>query len=264
MSSISITPENIHIVNKSNKIFDTDYKYLKTSTDVIPVSVTGSPVPTVSCFPPDASIPLIGSAKAQDCFPTPQVQSSILKPIIQTQNYYNPDDVVEISTTINFTNIPTNLTDVGFYQDYTYTNTSFEDTGLYYWDYTIGNGYMKGQVRNITNGAGSVIGTFRWAYRCIPLDAAVIDNIFQAIVRVAPKPVDVVWTGTHDGTISLPYNDTEIYTQPGTYKIIKAAGGSNVFCEAGYSGVIWLKSSIYIALTLVGSEPSNAANLREV
>jgi len=264
LSSISITPENIHIVNKSNGIFDTDYKYLKTSTDIIPVSVTGSPVPTISNFPPDASIPSIGSGKAQDCFPTPQVQSSILKPIIQSQSYYDTVPSSSVSTTINFTNIPTNLTDVGFYQNYTYTNTSFEDLSQFYWEYAIGNCYMKGQVRNITNGAGSVIGTFRWAYRLIPLNASVVNDAFYADVRVAPKPCDVVWTGTHDGTISLPYDDAEIFLQAGNSFINSGPSNYNEFCTNVYITAAYLKQDLYIAVTLVGSEPSNAANLREV
>ena len=125
---------------------------------------------------------------------------------------------------------------------------------------------MKGQVRNITNGAGSVIGTFRWAYLLTPLTASVINDIYYAYVRVAPKPVDVVWTGTHDGTISLPYNDNEIFPSPEPSFIDTHETGQTggEFCTGVYRYGIYIYDDLYIAVTLVGSEPSNNVNLREV
>lgn len=213
MPSVNITPENIRIVNNNGRVFDTDYNYLKTSNNQIPVSITSSGIPMLSMKPinmpvyPSKSYPRVPGLTDTNFYPILLVTA----PAFEHRSSQYPYGPVlgPISTTYTITDIPTNIQNLSFT-----SRLKIDDMwkGVYYHPYFIYNSfYQKGaHIKTITNGAGQAIGTCRWGYYVTITYATISStgNLTYKKLMIVPSPVDVVWTGNHDGTIHIPYDES--------------------------------------------------------
>lgn len=289
MSSIIITPENINIQNNSGGVFDTDYRYLKTSTQQIPANISGAALPVIGVKPDFSTVPqspdIISFLNRKNY---PQTVSNreahlqdfkVMAPIYYYKNTYgeiNPGYGTQIADLVgpvelSFT-VPTNIQNIDF-APYGYYTDAFQNTTRLNAAANEYRSWTKGQTRDIKDGQGNIIGTYRWFYEFYPFYHYLNSDVPLSYSNVValPFPIEVNLTGEHDGTVVITYDEHELvydgtkhkYNLP-EYEVLTGYILENVFWPISNLGIDRQnKCGTVLSVMLVGRESDQIATLSE-